>query len=174
MSALFGRQGAYSGCWCMWWRVTQREFNRGNASNRASMEQLVAQGQVPGLLAYLNGHPVGWCSVAPRGEYGRLQRSRVRGPVDDQPVWSIVCFFIHHQHRRRGVATSLLRAAVGYAAGQGARIVEAYPVDPSAGRVADAAAYTGLLRWFLEAGFREVARRAPGVPIVRYVVAERA
>ena len=169
LETLFGRSGAYSGCWCMWWRVTSAEFSaRAGAGLRSAMEQLVSDGRVPGLLAYShNGTPIGWCSVAPRQEFGRLQRSPKLKPVDDAPVWSIVCFFIHRGHRGTGVAAALLDAAVRYAGEHGATAVEGYPIDPaSAPQVPAASAFTGVLPMFERAGFTEIARRG-GRPIVR-------
>src|SRR5204862_421159 len=81
--------GAYSGCWCMWFRITQQEFSKGAprggaGGNRAAMKKLVASGKVPGLLGYLDGKPVGWISVAPREEFGRIERSPVAKPVDEE------------------------------------------------------------------------------------------
>jgi GNAT superfamily N-acetyltransferase len=165
LAGLFGENGAYSGCWCMWFRETSREFSeRGNAGNRRALQEIVHQGRVPGLLAYRAGRPVGWCSVAPRGEFGRLNRSPILKPVDEQPVWSVVCFFVDRAQRGQGVAEELLRAAVDHAARQGARLVEAYPVDTSGRKFRSADLYTGTVDLFRAAGFTEVARRSKAVP----------
>lgn len=170
LERLFGPSGAYSGCWCMWLRVTSREFGEnGNAGNRRALRAIVDQDRVPGLLAYRDGEPVGWVSVAPREDYGRLDRSPVTKRVDDVPVWSIVCFFIARPHRRSGVASALLAAAVAYAAGHGAEVVEGYPLDPAERRVGDADAWHGTLAMFEAAGFTTVAQRRPGRPVVRRV-----
>lgn len=119
---LFGKQGACSGCWCMWWRLSQAEFNRGvGTPNREAFQAIVNGGGVPGLLAYRHGQPVGWCFAGPRGEFGRLQRSPTLRAPDDQPVWSIVCFFIKRGHRQQGVARALA-AAVRCADAHGARM----------------------------------------------------
>jgi GNAT superfamily N-acetyltransferase len=171
---LFGPSGAYSGCWCMWWRESAKDFDRnGNAGNRRAMRALVRGGRVPGLLAYREGEPVGWVSVAPRQEFPRIERSPTLKPIDDRPVWSVVCFFIHRRHRRSGVARALLDAAVAHAAVHGARHVEAYPVDPGERNYSNAEAYTGVLPLFEAAGFREVARRGKR-PIMRRTVRRRA
>ncbi len=168
---LFGANGAVGGCWCMWWRQTSREFDaKAGAQNREELRAIVESGRVPGLLAYEGGVPVGWCSLGPREEFGRLNRSPVLKTIDEQPVWSIVCFFIDRNHRGRGVGAALLRAAVAYAVSQGAAIVEGYPLDDSAGRLGNSAAYTGVVSMFREAGFEEVARRTPGRPIMHYAV----
>jgi GNAT superfamily N-acetyltransferase len=173
LARLFGPSGAYSGCWCMWWRQSAKDFDRnGNAGNRRAMRSLVGGGRVPGLLAYRNGRPVGWVSVAPRTEFPRIERSRTLKRVDDRPVWSVVCFFIDKAHRRGGVARALLRGAVRYAAENGARLVEAYPVDPQERDYPDAEAFTGLVPLFEAAGFREVARRGKR-PILRRAVRRR-
>lgn len=122
---LFGTRGACGGCWCMWWRLKQSDFDaqRGQA-NQALMRALVESGPAPGLLAYRAGQPAGWIALSPRQSYPRLARSRILKPIDDQPVWSIVCFFIAKAHRRSGLALELLKSATAYARDQGAAILE--------------------------------------------------
>ena len=169
MQRLFGPNGADSGCWCMWWRQTREEFQRLHGEpNRAAMQRIIRSGEVPGILAYHEGRPVGWCSVAPRERFPSLERSPNLKRVDGEAVWSIVCFYIPREQRRRGLSGHLLRAAVEYACEHGARTVEAYPVDPRFSADRPGAAFTGLLDVFLEAGFGEVARRSPRRPIVRW------
>ncbi|MDP8929111.1 MAG: GNAT family N-acetyltransferase [Actinomycetota bacterium] len=165
---LFGPRGAVAGCWCMWWRQTAREFeqNAGEA-NREALRALVDSGRVPGLLAYHDGRAVGWVSVAPRGEFGRLERSPTLGRVDETPVWSVVCFYVARDERRGGVGSALLRAAADHVSTHGGRCVEGYPVDVGDGRSRAGDIFTGVLSTFLEAGFQEVARRSPKRPIVR-------
>jgi GNAT superfamily N-acetyltransferase len=167
LETLFGPRGAYGGCWCMWFRTTNKEFesNQG-AGNRRSMRGIVRRGEVPGLLAYRDGAPVGWVAVAPRAEYGRIERSPTLKPVDDRPVWSVVCFYIDRRHRGAGVGRALLDAAVDHARSKGARIVEGYPEIPRKDRMPGYLAYTGVVSVFEAAGFREVARRGAR-PIMR-------
>jgi GNAT superfamily N-acetyltransferase len=168
---LFGPRGACAGCWCMWPRLTSAEFAKGRGDgNRRAFRRVVESGERPGILAYADGQPVGWCAVAPREVYRRLERSRVLKPVDDQRVWSVVCFFVARPLRRRGLTVRLLREAVRFAANRGARIIEGYPVEPRAGRTADAFAWTGLSSAFRRAGFKEVLRRSETRPIMRYVI----
>jgi GNAT superfamily N-acetyltransferase len=131
------------------------------------MKRVVERGPAPGLIAYADGEPVGWCAVAPRESYPVLERSRVLKRIDDEPVWSIVCFFVAKRFRERGLTGELIRAAVRHAASHGARIVEGYPVEPAKGRTADVFAYTGLASAFRKAGFTEAARRSPTRPIMR-------
>jgi GNAT superfamily N-acetyltransferase len=168
---LAGERGFTSGCWCMWWRVTSKEFEeRHGAGLRQDFRELVAAGPEPGLLAYVDGRPVGWVAVAPRDEYPRLERSPKLRRLDDRPVWSITCFTIDRQHRRQGVAAALLDAAVDFARQRGADVVEAYPIDTGGGKRSSADLYTGTLAMFERAGFEEVARRG-GRPIVRRTLA---
>jgi GNAT superfamily N-acetyltransferase len=174
LERLFGANGACGGCWCMWWRASPSEFRRDKgAGNRRALRRLVAAGAEPGILAYdADGAPVGWCAIAPRTEYPRLERSRILAPVDDRAVWSVTCFFIARGHRRRGLSRVLLEAAVRFAADRGADIVEGYPVE-TATRQADPFVWTGLASAFRRAGFREVARRSPTRPIMRRRVRPR-
>jgi GNAT superfamily N-acetyltransferase len=174
MERLFGERGACGGCWCMFWRQTRSEFekNKGSANKRA-MKKVIWSGQVPGVLAFDGDDPVGWCSVAPREEYSSLNRSRVLKAIDGKPVWSIVCLFIDKRYRNRGVSVELIKAAVRYATGQGATIIEGYPAEPKKKRWPDAFAYMGLPSAFLSAGFKEVLRRSSGRPIMRFIVTHK-
>ena len=133
---------------------------------RGGLKALVETGKSPGLVAYRDGLPVGWVSLAPREEFARLKRSPVMKPVDDKPVWSIICFVVPAEHRGQGVARALLQGAIAYAREHGATIVEAYPVDkrdPSK----DDAMWFGAKSMYDHAGFKEVARRKPTRPVVR-------
>jgi len=169
--ALFGPRGACGGCWCMHWRRPAAEFTRGKGrGNRAALRRLVASGAVPGVLAYADGVPVGWCSVAPRDAYPRLERARVLRRVDAEPVWSVVCFFIARAHRRHGLSVALLEGAAAFARRRGARILEGYPVEPQASPMPDVFAWTGTAAAFRAAGFLEVARRSATRPIMRRVL----
>lgn len=166
---LFGQNGACGGCWCMLWRLPRKEFEaRKGAGNRTAMKALVESGVEPGLLAYADGKAVGWCALSPRSEYPALERSRILKPVDEQPVWSVACLFVHRRFRRQGVATELLKSAVRYAHEHGAGILEGYPVEPRGEKPIPAAfAWTGVPSAFTTAGFREVARRSETRPIMR-------
>lgn len=171
--ALFGPRGACGGCWCLWWRLKHSQFEKQKGEeNKRALKRIVDSGEVPGLLAYADGHPVGWCSVAPREAFPRLGRSRILKRVDDRPVWSAVCFFVDKQFRRKGVAVRLLEAAVEHAKKHGAKTVEGYPVEPRKASTPDAFAFTGLASAFRKAGFVEVLRRSDTRPIMRYHMAE--
>jgi GNAT superfamily N-acetyltransferase len=171
LEKLFGPRGACGGCWCMYWRLPRREYEarRGEGTHQA-LKALVDGGEVPGLLAYSNGEPIGWCALGPRDQYPPLARSRILEPVDDLEVWSVVCFFVARKHRRQGVMAALLAAAVGYAQQCGARIVEGYPVVPRKDRMPDIYAYTGTFSLFAKGGFAEVARRSETRPIMRRIL----
>jgi GNAT superfamily N-acetyltransferase len=171
---LFGQRGACAGCWCMWFRGTRNEYtNNQGAGNKRRMKKIIMGGEVPGIIAYSNDQPIGWCAIGPREKYDALKRSRVMAPVDDSPVWSVTCFFIRREYRRRGVSTRLLEAAVRYAASRGARIIEGYPIDAKKEDEPDAFMYHGLASVFRGAKFKEVARRAPSRPVMRRTVRQR-
>jgi GNAT superfamily N-acetyltransferase len=172
LEELFGSRGACAGCWCMWWLLPRREFDDGKGEgNRAAFRGIVSSGLEPGILAYADGAPIGWCAVGPRRRYCTLARSRVLRPVDTIEVWSLVCLFVARHRRRRGVSEALVRGAAEFARERGAGVLEAYPVEPRKERVADAFVYTGLASVFRRLGFVEVARRSPTRPIVRLALA---
>ena len=171
---LFGANGACGGCWCMAWRLPRADFVKGKGDgNKKAIQRLVKYGNVPGILAYMDGQPVGWCSVAPRDEFPALGRSRVLKPVDNQPVWSVSCLFVASQFRGRGVSVELLKAAAEHAKKCGATIVEGYPVEPYTERMPAAFAWTGLPAAFEKAGYKECARRSKTRPIMRKRVGQK-
>lgn len=172
LTAVFGPGGAYSGCWCMYWRVTRKEFEQnGNAGNRTSFKKIVDAGPAPGVLFYEHHTPIGWCSIGPRRHYPTLSRSPILKPIDHRDVWSIVCFYLLPAYRSRGLFPTLIRKAVDYAADGGATAVEAYP-DLRASSAAGA--FMGVDEVYRRCGFVEVARRRDHRPILRYEIAPRA
>jgi GNAT superfamily N-acetyltransferase len=134
--------------------------------NKRELKALVDRGVVPGLLAYEDGRPVGWVSLGPREDYARLEKSIVMKPVDDEPVWSIICFFVDAKARHRGVADALLDAALDWARDQGVKLIEAYPCDKPAG-ARDDDLWFGTPAMFERRGFAEIARRKPTRPFMR-------
>jgi ribosomal protein S18 acetylase RimI-like enzyme len=163
-------------CWCMYYR---RSGGRGKMPqgmtvaqfNKSQLRAVVDAERPPGLVGYLDGKPVGWVSLGPREDYGRLAKSPVMKPVDEQPVWSIVCFVVPSAYRGQGIARALLDGAIGYAREHGARLVEAYPVDLSVREAAESL-WFGTKTMYDAAGFEEVARRKPERPIVRLQTAQ--
>jgi len=162
------------GCWCMYYRRSgAHDVPKGMTraeSNRNAFKAVVKAGPPPGLIAYAGGTPVGWVTLGPREVFRKLARSPVMKPVDDKPVWSIVCFVVPAPYRGQGVASALLEAAVEYARKRGARLVEAYPMDRDR-KVQDDWMWHGALSMYERAGFIEVTRRKPQRPIVRRAVA---
>jgi len=170
LEKLFGPEGADGGCWCMWFRLRRRDFDRNSGEqNKQAMKGIVDSGEVPGLLAYAGGEPVGWVSLSPRDKYPHLEHSRTLKRVDDQPVWSVVCFVVDKRLRGQGLMTKLLSAAIDYARERGAKIVEAYPVELKGG-LTGYSGYTGIASTFRKAGFVEVARRSERQPVMRYFI----
>lgn len=155
--ALFGDNGAYDGCWCIWPRVTSREYGEGRGEgNRQRLCDLVMQGQEPGLLAYDGDTPVAWVSAGPRPDFGRVLRSPLFRPddPDDRSAWSVVCFYVPREQRGAGLMDVLLGGAVERAAEVGAASIEGYPIVAD-GRPA-AELFVGVPAVFERAGFEEV------------------
>ncbi len=171
---LFEAPGVQNGCWCMYWRVKRADFHtQYGEPNKQALRQIIEAGRVPGILAYHRGRPVGWCSVAPREEFPVLDRSPTLKRVDDEPVWSIVCFFVSEPYRRQGLNRALIQAALNYARENGASIVEAYPLAPESTNYPHYERYMGLVSTFERMGFEQAARRSPRRPILRAYLRER-
>jgi len=162
---LFNRPGGsiVRGCWCMAYRISgPRPFR----SARLALKAIVDRGGIPGLIGYEAGRPVGWVSLGPREEYAKLRRSPVMKPVDEKPVWSIVCFFVDSKARGRGVSEALLKGAVEYARSKGATLLESYAVDKP-GRLHPDTLWFGSKAMYERQGFNVVARRKKTRPVMR-------
>ncbi len=166
---LFGTRGAYGGCWCMWWRITRAQFNRDAGDrNRAAMHEIVQAGVTPGILLYEAAAPIGWCSVAPRRQFGALNRSPILKPVDDLEVWSLVCFYVGRDHRGSGTMEKLIRGAIDHVRQNGGAVLEAYPTVPRRGELPPVSSFMGIPSVFERLGFVEVARPSEARVIMRY------
>jgi len=154
---LFGPRGAYAGCWCMWPRLRSRDFNGSDAAGRKeAMRGLAESGEAPGLLAYVDGQAIGWVALDRRERLEHFEYSRKLKSLDwPEGLWSIVCFVIEKEHRRRGLMSRLLTAALDYARERGARVVEAYPIDPQ-DDLKSYHGFTGIASVFERAGFVRV------------------
>lgn len=172
LEELFGSNGGCAGCWCMFWKLRGKAYEEARGYETRQMHKsIVDAGVVTGLLAYLHGEVVGWIAVEPRDAYPKLVHSRALKPVDDEPVWSVTCFFVAKNARRNGITVELLKAAVEHVRQQGGKIVEGYPVDAQKDMPAPFI-YTGTASAFRRAGFKEVARHTQGStrPIFRFVI----
>ena len=172
VGAVFDGPGDPGRCWCQWfYRGAKADRDRADANRSALQEQV--EERPPGVLGYLDGAPTGWCAVAPRPTYTRLTRSRLltgtgSEELADPTVWAVTCFVVRRTARGRGLAGALLAGAVELARKGGATVVEGYPIDlAERPKTSSAELYHGPLQVFLRAGFTEVARPAPGRPLVR-------
>jgi GNAT superfamily N-acetyltransferase len=174
LAELFNEGGDPKWCWCQYFRKQGLDWsNSTTAGNRAALESLAARPDLaPGLIGYREGKVVGWVSLAPREDYGRLENAKVLARVDDTPVWSVVCFVVSKKARGQGVAAAMLLGAIAYAREQGATMLEAYPVSATRGRISPANAFHGVQSMYEKAGFTVVAERqwnktTPIRPIMR-------
>lgn len=177
LETLFGPKGAYSNCWCMFWRMRRTDFSKlSGEGRRNALKEATLSNKAPGVLAYADGNPVGWSSIGPRENYIALENSRILKRIDDTPVWSIVCFFVARSHRRMGVMPALLHGAVAYARDQGAQTIEAYPIDLQSPTLAGqrlngCGGYMGIASVFRQLGFVEVGRASETQLIMRHTIA---
>jgi GNAT superfamily N-acetyltransferase len=178
LQALFGTRGAASWCQCQRYKLGPRESFRSfpvEERARRLYEQTdcgqPGSDRTSGLVAYLDGEPVGWCAVEPRSAYEGLLRvfrvpweGRDEDKADDS-VWAVTCLFARAGFRRRGVSRALARAAVAFARERGARAIEAYPIV-----VKDVIAeelHVGTPSVFTDAGLVEVSRPTPRRVVMR-------
>ena len=167
---LFGEKGACGNCWCMYYRLSKVDFQKGKANegNKKAIKEIIWEGKPVGLVALLKDKPIAWCAFAPREDFIKLEKSRIHKRIDNKDVWSIPCLFIDKHYRRSGVSVQLLKGAVKYAKGVGIKIIEAYPAIPTQYKIPDSFAWVGLYKSFERAGFKIVDRKSKNRPMVRY------
>jgi len=163
---LFGPSGVQGGCWCAFFRLSGPDYKAAGRDGRKAHVRAEADAGKPlGLLAIVDGEPLGWVAVSPRADNPRLLRSRVMASDAPGTVWAITCFYVDRRGRRQGLATTLLHAAVSHAAAQGAESVEGYPVSDGNRTAADL--YHGTIGMFRDAGFALIEQRGPARALVR-------
>ena len=172
LETVLGPSG-HGGCWCTWWihptTVVWGKDARGGskAANKRLFQQIVDQGPSPGLIAYDEGAPAGWCRVMPRASQPGLSNTRFfKTDLGIEGVWSIPCFVVRYRYRGRGLTAVLTKAAMRYARSQGARFVEAYPWDTEDRKDARTI-ITGMASTFYRLGFDVVQRKAAHRPMMR-------
>ncbi len=167
---LFGERGACGNCWCMYFRLNKAAFINGktDGGNKGALKQLVWSDLPTGVLAVCDGIAVGWCAVAPREHYLKIERSRVHKRIDDKAVWSVSCFFIHKQFRRMGLSVALLKGVIDLASQRGIAVLEGYPTIPTKEPLPDSFAWIGLYKTFERAGFVIADQTSRNRPMMRY------
>jgi GNAT superfamily N-acetyltransferase len=154
---VINRSRRASHCWCLSHRLTAPSIEElGHGSRERAVRALCEREPPPGVVTYHDGTPVAWCSISPRSDIPRLVSSTLIRPIDDLPVWSIICVVVRSGHRRQGATTALLEGAVAWAASQGAPAVEAYPVDPAGERMDLTMAFVGTRSMFDKVGFEVI------------------
>lgn len=144
-------------CFCLSYRIGNKENLALKGQARADrVRELCHEDPPPGVIAYLDGEPVGWAAVHPRSDTS-FARNRLIPHIDDLEVWSLWCIRVRPGHRKQGISHALIEGAVAYAKERGAPAIEAYPVDNKGERVNLTMAYVGTRALFESAGFQKAA-----------------
>jgi GNAT superfamily N-acetyltransferase len=171
LQTVFGTRGSAAYCQCQRYKLQPKEaFRKFPVETRAGrLREQTACGYpesatTSGLVAYLDGEPVGWCAVEPRTHYEGLLRN-IRVPWEgrnedkaDDSVWAVTCVFARAGFRRRGVGYALVQAAVDFARGRGARALEGYPMLTNGQDITWGELNVGTPSMFNAAGLTEVSR----------------
>lgn len=144
-------------CFCLSYRIGNKENVALRGAARADrVRELCGHDPEPGVIAYLDGDPVGWAALHPRRETS-FARNRLIPHVDDLDVWSLWCFRVRPGYRGQGAMHALIDGAVAHARQRGAPAVEGYPLDNRGEKVNQTMAYVGTRALFERAGFEKAA-----------------
>lgn len=171
IQTVFGTRGDAAHCQCQYFKIRDKDWKSVSEAERAFRLRQQSDCGYPdaeattGLVAYLDGEPVGWCAVEPRSAYPRLRFMRVpwagrNEDADDDTVWAVTCFMVRVGYRRRGISRAMCRAAVEHARSRGARAIEGYPMTIAADRGIAwlGELFVGTRNVFVDAGFTEVSK----------------
>ena len=154
---LFGEKGACGGCWCMWWRLKNKDYEQSKGiRNKELLENLISNSKPLGIIAYEKNNPIGWCSISPRKSLKRLETSKLFKPIDNLDVWSITCLYVDKKIRNTGLSVRLINQASEFAFKKGATCIEAYPIHSNKNKTPDLFAYVGFKTAYLNAGFEPI------------------
>lgn len=160
LEALFEAKGGPKYCWCMAWREMANRTGADNAARKAALRARVEAGEPVGLVGYVDGEPVAWCSAGPRETFRRLRDDQDDGEAG---VWSVTCFFVRRDRRGQGLSAQMLAAAEAEAKARGAKVLEAYPVDPDS----PSYRFMGFVELYRQAGYEAVGRAGSRRHVVR-------
>lgn len=171
VQTVFGTRGQPARYQCQGYRLGWYDQHSDNVQGRRELlRDQVIEGH--GLLAYSDGETVGWCSVAPRCDYGYLRQTSWKGRTEDKSdasIWALTCLVVRAGYRRQGISRALVAATIDLARDGGARILEAYPMKPAPGKdVTWGELHVGKLNSFLAAGFQVVHEPSLRRAVVRY------
>ena len=176
---LFGKQGACMGCWCMYWRLPRKEYDAARGADAKRLfKKRVKKGPPPGVVAFIGDEAVGWLQIGPRADAPQWNTPRrLSAPVkpedaENAAVWGATCFFVKSSARRQGVTDALLKGGIAFARENGARVIEACPMDTQ-GRSDPISLYVGRASVFERAGFKEIVRRKETRPLMRLMLRKR-
>ncbi|MDR1329135.1 MAG: GNAT family N-acetyltransferase [Oscillospiraceae bacterium] len=119
----------------------------------------LAGGKIFGYLAFDGDIPVGWCNA---GDMERYLVSRHQAIPDFarenacEKTFSVICFAIAPEYRKKGIATALLECVISDAGSQGFMAVEGYVNKKYAGEYWD---HTGPMRLYEKFGFAETTKQ---------------
>jgi GNAT superfamily N-acetyltransferase len=168
LQAVLGTKGDPARCQCQRYKLTWHEYHDMTREERAFRLREETDCGYPdsdsttGIVAYLDGVPVGWCNIEPRPNFTRMQNMPIpwSGRTEDRSdprVWVVACFVIRVGYRRRGISRALAVAAIDFARSRGARVLEAYPMITQEGvEITWGELHVGSRNAFAAAGFREV------------------
>ncbi|WP_223627775.1 GNAT family N-acetyltransferase [Microbacterium sp. EST19A] len=164
--------GDGASCQCIWPVLSNKDWNETTTPQRTEMLRAeIDDGPPPGIIVYVDGEAAGWIRIGPRTKQARVPRTRIIAaastePFDDDSVWAVTCFVVRREHRGSGLNLELLRAAVDFARGSGARLIEGYPVDTGGAKQRTNDLFHGTVGTFLAAGFAETTELKPGRTLV--------
>jgi len=147
LEELFGSKGACNGCWCMYWRIGSNYHKRSRELNKKDFKTIVKKGPPPGLIAFVDNIPVGWCQLTTKSSLPWLEKNYSSGHDNIPDVWCISCFYVKTGYRKIGVTSGLVAYGMKLANRSGVKTIEAYPGNSNS-------SFTGYPSTFAKAGFK--------------------
>lgn len=153
----FGHAPHWATCFCTFYHLncSHEEWKtRTGSQNRAEAMEQINNGKMKGYLAFDGDKCIGWCNANDVRRYVRLE-NQIKSIIKEKKVGCTICYVIHPDYRKQGIARLLLKRAIEDFIVQGYDAVLAMPVDV---KEDPELLYRGTLNMYNEYGFREIER----------------
>jgi ribosomal protein S18 acetylase RimI-like enzyme len=124
---IFKENPDWSSCYCYDYHFTGDVETCTRESNRSAVMGLINEGKMEGYLVYDDDKAVGWCNANNRLNYQRLLKDFDLIDDPEEKACSIVCFLIHPDYRRQGIAQKILEKIIEDYSENDYDYIEAYP-----------------------------------------------
>jgi GNAT superfamily N-acetyltransferase len=153
----FSHAPDWATCYCRFYFTecsSEKWDQRDGCLNRQESMEAIGSGKMKGYLAFFEDVCIGWCNANDIRDLKRIS-SDVEPYVKNEKIGCTICYVIHPDHRRKGIATELLKRAIVDFKQAGYDGMLALPSDRKDNRERE---YHGTYEMYERMGYEELPR----------------